>query len=109
MYARADRVKARGVDRAGPRLETQGGLTDAQRETVADMADALVGQLLAAPTQSLRDAAGEGDWETVRTVRRLFDSEFTPETGEGEAGALSDAGAGPSDMGSDTVAEELDD
>ena len=109
MYASADRVKAREVDRAVSRLETQGGLTDAQRETVADMADALVGQLLAAPTQSLRDAAGEGDWETVRTARRLFDSEFTPETGEGEAGALSDAGASPSDMGSDTVAEELDD
>jgi len=66
MYAGADRVKAlREVDRAVSKLEAQGGLTDEQRETVEDLADALVGQLLAAPTRSLRDAAGEDDWETI--------------------------------------------
>jgi len=45
MYAGADRVKAREVDRAVSKLEAQGGLTDEQRETVEDLADALVGQL----------------------------------------------------------------
>mgnify|MGYP006422995645 CR=1 FL=1 len=110
MYADADRMKAREVDRAVSKLETQGGLTDAQRETVADMADALVGQLLAAPTRSLRDAAGEDDWETVRTALRLFDTEFTPETdGPEGADALPDAGVSPSDTVPDSVAEELDD
>ncbi|MES3161914.1 MAG: glutamyl-tRNA reductase [Halorubrum sp.] len=82
MYAGADRVKGRELDRALTKLDAQGDLTDEQRETVESMADALVGQLLAAPTRSLRDAAGEDDWETIRTALQLFDPEFDapPET-----------------------------
>ncbi|SNR25379.1 glutamyl-tRNA reductase [Halorubrum vacuolatum] len=76
MYTSADRVKATEVDAALSKLEAQGGLTDDQRETVEAMANALVGQLLAAPTKSLRDAAGEDDWETIRTALELFDPEF---------------------------------
>ena len=109
MYAGADRVKAREVDRALSRLESQGGLTDEQRETVEDMADALVGQLLAAPTSSLRDAAGEDDWETIRTALQLFDPEFDapPEVPGGESAS---EGGGPElDGPPESVAEELDD
>jgi len=108
MYAGADRVKAREVDRALSKLEAQGGLTDEQRETVEDMADALVGQLLAAPTSSLRDAAGEDDWETIRTALRLFDPEFDapPEV----PGGKSATEGGPEiDGPPESVAEELDD
>jgi len=95
MYAGADRVKAREVDRAVSKLEAQGGLTDEQRETVEDLADALVGQLLAAPTRSLRDAAGEDDWETIRTALRLFDPEFdTLPEGPGASGSGHDAAPG---------------
>ncbi|EMA66782.1 glutamyl-tRNA reductase [Halorubrum aidingense JCM 13560] len=108
MYAGADRVKAREVDRALSRLEAHGDLNAAQRETVEDLADALVGQLLAAPTRSLRDAAGEDDWETIRTALRLFDPDFDapPERpGSGaEAGPAGASGAPP-----DSVTEELDD
>ncbi|MDZ5811872.1 glutamyl-tRNA reductase [Halorubrum sp. AD140] len=109
MYAGADRVKAREVDRAISRLEAQGGLTDEQRETVADMANALVGQLLAAPTSSLRDAAGEDDWETIRTALRLFDPEFdappaVPGGASASEGEPSEVGAPP-----ESIAEELDD
>ena len=43
------------------------------------MADALVSQLLAPPTQSLRDAAEEDDWETIHTALELFDPDFGPE------------------------------
>ncbi|GAB7091570.1 glutamyl-tRNA reductase [Halorubrum luteum] len=84
MYAAADRVKAREVDDAVSKLEAQGELTDDQRETIEAMADALVGQLLAAPTRSLRDAAGEDDWETIQTALELFDPEFddTPTASE---------------------------
>ena len=109
MYAGADRVKAREVDRALSKLESQGDLTEAQRETVEDMADALVGQLLAAPTSSLRDAAGEDDWETIRTALRLFDPEFDapPEVPGGEAAG---EGSGPElDGPPESIAEELDD
>jgi glutamyl-tRNA reductase (EC 1.2.1.70) len=114
MYAGADRVKTREVKRAVTKLDAQGGLTDEQRETVEAMADALVGQLLAAPTRSLRDAAGEDDWETIQTALRLFDPEFDapPET-PGENGSTgrpshvpSDA---PTDAMPDSVGEELDD
>ena len=109
MYAGADRVKARELDRAMSKLEAQGDLTDEQRQTVADLADALVGQLLAAPTRSLRDAAGEDDWETIRTALRLFDPDFTPKTGDSVESDAPDAGVGSPDAVPDSVAEELDD
>ncbi|CDK41081.1 glutamyl-tRNA reductase [Halorubrum sp. AJ67] len=109
MYAGADQVKARELDRAMSKLEAQGDLTEAQRETVEDLADALVGQLLAAPTRSLRDAAGEDDWETIRTALRLFDPEFTPEADEAAESDAPDAGIGSPDAIPDSVAEELDD
>jgi glutamyl-tRNA reductase len=37
------------------------------------MADSLVSQLLAPPTESLREAAGEDDWTTIQTAMELFD------------------------------------
>ena len=109
MYAGADRVKARELDRAMSKLEAQGDLTDEQRETVADLADALVGQLLAAPTRSLRDAAGEDDWETIRTALQLFDPEFASEVEGPEKADITDAAAGGPDAIPDSVVEELDD
>ncbi|GAB3695950.1 glutamyl-tRNA reductase [Halorubrum pallidum] len=109
MYAGADRVKAREVDRAVSKLESQGDLTEAQRETVEDMADALVGQLLAAPTRSLRDAAGEDDWETIRTALRLFDPEFDTLPDRLGAVASNPDAAAEFDSPPDSVTEELDD
>ena len=101
MYAAADRVKAREVDSALTKLDAQGELTDEQRETVEAMADALVSQLLAAPTRSLRDAAGEDDWETIRTALQLFDPGFNDRpTRSGEFNASS---------GTDAPVEELND
>ncbi|WP_418286140.1 glutamyl-tRNA reductase [Halorubrum sp. DTA46] len=108
MYAGADRVKAREVDRAVSRLEAQGGLSDEQRETVEDLADALIGQLLAAPTRSLRDAAGEDDWETIRTALTLFDPEFNAPP-EGPGAAAEDAPGSAVGSPPDSLVEELDD
>lgn len=76
MYESADAAKRREVRTALDRLESDGDLTEEQRETVEDLADALVNQLLAAPTRSLRDAAAEDDWETIDTALRLFDPSF---------------------------------
>ncbi|MFB6235814.1 MAG: glutamyl-tRNA reductase [Halopenitus sp.] len=98
MYESADSMKSREVDTAISQLEAQGGLTAEQRETVADMADALVGQLLAAPTKSLREAAGEDDWTTIQTALQLFDPEFDtpPETLDATTATPgSDAGQDP--------------
>ncbi|KTG29032.1 glutamyl-tRNA reductase [Haloferax profundi] len=76
MYEAAEHVKRREVSTAISKLEAQGGLTDEQRETVESLADALIGQLLSAPTKSLRDAAGDDDWTTIQTAMRLFDPGF---------------------------------
>jgi glutamyl-tRNA reductase len=76
MYEAADRMKSRELDRAVSKLDAQGELTDEQRETVEALADSLVGQLLAAPTKSLREAAAEDDWTTIQTAMRLFDPDF---------------------------------
>ncbi|QLG27731.1 glutamyl-tRNA reductase [Halorarum halophilum] len=76
MYEGAERTKERELERALTKLEAQGELTDEQRDTVRALADALVGQLLAAPTKSLREAALEDDWDTIHTAMRLFDPQF---------------------------------
>jgi glutamyl-tRNA reductase len=86
MYEGAERVKAKEVRTAISKLEAEGELTDEQRTVVESMADALVSQLLAAPTQSLRDAAEEDDWTTIHTALQLFD----PHTGGVPDGLLAD-------------------
>jgi glutamyl-tRNA reductase len=82
MYESAEQVKSREVETALSKLEAQDGLTDEQRETVTALADALVGQLLSAPTKSLRDAAAEDDWTTIQTAMQLFNPEFGGEMPE---------------------------
>ncbi|MFC3958096.1 glutamyl-tRNA reductase [Halovivax cerinus] len=73
MYESAARIKEREVKTALSRLDDRDEVTEDQREIVESMADALVNQLLAAPTKSLRDAAVADDWETIDTALRLFD------------------------------------
>jgi glutamyl-tRNA reductase len=77
MYESADRLKAREVSTALSKLEAgDGDVSEAEREVLESMADALVSQLLAAPTRSLRDAAEQDDWSTIATALELFDPEF---------------------------------
>jgi glutamyl-tRNA reductase len=77
MYESADRLKNREVSTAVSRLEAaEGDLSAEQRDVVESMADALVNQLLAAPTKSLREAAAEDDWSTIATALDLFDPQF---------------------------------
>jgi glutamyl-tRNA reductase len=76
MYENAERMKQSEVETALRKLESQGELTDEQRETVGALADTIVNQLLAAPTKSLREAAADDDWTTIQTAMQLFDPEF---------------------------------
>ncbi|MFC7079553.1 glutamyl-tRNA reductase [Halorussus caseinilyticus] len=76
MYESAERAKERELSEALTKLDAHGGLTDDQREIVSSLADALVSQLLAPPTKSLRDAAAEDDWATINTALQLFDPDF---------------------------------
>jgi glutamyl-tRNA reductase len=76
MYESPERIKTAELNTAFDKLDD---LDDEQREVVESMADALVSQLLAPPTQSLRDAAEEDDWTTINTALQLFDPDFGSE------------------------------
>ncbi|SHK64366.1 glutamyl-tRNA reductase [Haladaptatus paucihalophilus] len=75
MYAGAEQVKERELQTALSRLESE-DFDEEQRAIVESLADALVSQLLAPPTKSLRDAAANDDWTTINTALQLFDPEF---------------------------------
>lgn len=80
MYQGAERMKEREVSRALAQLEQHSDLSQDARDVIDQLGDALVNQLLAVPTQSLRDAAADDDWETISTAIELFDpdvDEFT--------------------------------
>ena len=117
MYESAERVKHREVATACAKLESTGELTDEQREIVESLADSLVGQLLSAPTKSLREAAAEDDWTTIQTAMGLFNPEFDgtfpPIPAEGERGDdaasnTSPAGGPPSGDLPPSIPESLD-
>jgi len=69
MYAGAERIKSEQVGRALRELDLEEG----DEAVVEAMADAIVGELLAAPADSLRDAAEDDDWSTIHTALQLFD------------------------------------
>ncbi|WP_254545855.1 glutamyl-tRNA reductase [Halomarina pelagica] len=95
MYEGAEAIKGREVGRALSRLEaTDDAFTDEQREVVESLADALVGQILASPTKSLRDAAEKDDWSTINTALQLFDPHNERPVGapdDGTSGTVPDA------------------
>jgi glutamyl-tRNA reductase len=69
MYAGAERIKSEQVGRALRELD----LDEDDEAVVEAMADAIVGELLAAPADSLRDAAEDDDWSTIHAALQLFD------------------------------------
>ena len=76
MYESAERLKQREVRTALAKLNANGEVTDEQEEIIESLADSLIGQLLSAPTKSLREAAAEDDWTTIQTAMQLFNPEF---------------------------------
>jgi glutamyl-tRNA reductase len=89
MYRGAERIKEAEVRRALDRVDD---LDAEDREVIESLADSLVSQILAVPTKSLRDAAGEDDWETITTAIELFDP-----TGGADTEALFDVDSGVGD------------
>ena len=73
MYEGAERMKRRELQTALSKLEADGEFSEEQRAVVESMADSLVSQLLAPPTESLRDAAEQDDWSTINAAIQLFD------------------------------------
>ena len=106
MYEGAERIKAAELQTARRKLDLEAD----EAAVVEAMADSIVSQLLAAPTDSLRDAAEADDWSTIHTAIQLFDPS---ELGVDE-GALSgfDATAVPIDVREQlpaAVREQLED
>lgn len=91
MYESAERIKAGELERALTELD----LDDGERAAVESMADAIVSNLLAVPTGSLRDAAEEDDWDTIHTAIQLFD----PHLGPGDTVRSPSVAAGQSGIG----------
>jgi glutamyl-tRNA reductase len=108
MYESAESVKERELADAVSKLEARGDLTDEQQAVVASLADALVGQLLAAPTRSLREAAAEDDWTTIDTALQLFDPEFDPERADPESASRPDWVPEDGEVPDDVDVEDLD-
>ncbi|WP_394353971.1 glutamyl-tRNA reductase [Haloarcula sp. JP-L23] len=109
MYESAEQVKTAELNTA----MTGADFDEEQREIVESMADAIVSQLLAAPTRSLRDAAEEDDWSTIQTALELFDPEFGPESGDPPAAiedvAIEDIPEGVRDEIPASILEQLAD
>jgi len=107
MYESAERVKNREVGTAFAKLDAHGELTDKQREVIESLADSLVGQLLSAPTKSLREAAAEDDWTTIQTAMQLFNPEFDGDLPSDDA-APDEAAAASTDRPAE-IPEEIPD
>jgi len=78
MYEGAERIKARELEETFEKLD----LDEESEAVVESMADTLVSQLLASPTNSLRDAAENDDWSTIHTALRLFNPHIEEEVTE---------------------------
>ncbi len=79
MYESAERIKARELEETFEKLD----LDEESEAVVESMADTLVSQLLAPPTNSLRDAAQADDWTTIHTALRLFNPNLDDESASG--------------------------
>jgi glutamyl-tRNA reductase len=99
MYKNANRVKTAELQTALSKLD----LDDDEQAVVESMADAIVSELFAAPTNGLRDAAADDHWETIQAAVQLFD----PNHGSNEGMSLpSNVTRHPEERLPDTGSEE---
>jgi glutamyl-tRNA reductase len=81
IYEDAERIKRGEIEEALGELDARGELSDAQRDIVEGMADAIVEQLLPAPIPRVRRG---GDGCTLDAVVRLFDLDIEVEADDDE-------------------------
>jgi glutamyl-tRNA reductase len=78
MYKGANVIKSRELETALNRLNEHGDVTPEQEAIVKSLVETLINQLLAAPTESLRDAAEHEDWETIHAAIQLYNPNDPP-------------------------------
>lgn len=115
MYEGAERVKARELEKTFGKLD----LDDESEAVVESMAETLVSQLLAPPTNSLRDAAADDDWTTIHTALQLFNPHLDSDLEADLESMVADEPAGPEGVAAipdhvreslpESVLEQLDD
>lgn len=79
IHGRSHELKQQKLDELYEKLDSRGKLDDETRELVEKMADSLVSTMLSVPTQSLKKAAEEEDWETVKAAMKVFSRGDLPE------------------------------
>jgi len=94
MYESAERVKAQELAQTFAKLE----LDEDSEAVIESMADTIVSQLLAPPTNSLRDAAENDDWTTIHTALRLFNPNLDAEDVPEEPGEMPIADLAPDEI-----------
>jgi glutamyl-tRNA reductase len=73
IYTRAEEIRTEETREALRKLETGGrNLDDREREVIEDLTNSLVNQLLSTPTEALKNAAQEEDFETLRSASEIF-------------------------------------
>jgi glutamyl-tRNA reductase len=82
IHEDAERIRRRAVDEAFGKLDARDDLDDVRRDVIEGMADAIVDQLLAAPTTSVHEA---DDRSTLDTAVQLFDLEVEVDADETHA------------------------
>ncbi len=72
IYSRAEEIRVKETQEALRKLETNGGLSQKEREIVDDLTQSIVNQLLSTPTDALKNAAVSEDYETLRSASEIF-------------------------------------
>ncbi|MFT4890631.1 MAG: glutamyl-tRNA reductase [Halobacteriales archaeon] len=70
IYQTADEIKAEEIEHAVQALDAD--VDEHEREVIEKCAESIVNRLLSTPTQSIKRAAVEGDYETLETVADVF-------------------------------------
>lgn len=86
IYTRAEEIRSEETREAIRKLETGGrNLDDREREVIDDLTNSLVNQLLSTPTEALKNAAQDEDYETLRSASEIFrvEKESDDEAGSG--------------------------
>jgi glutamyl-tRNA reductase len=86
IYTRAEEIRSEETREAIRKLETGGrNLDDREREVIDDLTNSLVNQLLSTPTEALKNAAQDEDYETLRSASEIFrvENESDDEAGSG--------------------------
>ncbi len=72
MYARAEEIRMDETRRAINRLEELDGVDSDEREVINDLTESIMNKLMSTPTEALKQAAVQEDYDTLRSAAEIF-------------------------------------